>query len=182
MQVRDFDAADSVRDDLKLTWGVEIYDSDGKWECTNLGYVGPLNVHGSLQMKAPATAAVKCTMSEGQIQDLVNERTHCRRSREFGRADEIRDMLASGGVELYDKQNEWASFDGEMSGLQSTDRYSSYSPFKSNENVGFYASDSVPDGHDGEGESWEWAIDEVKVVDDEGNESFKQRKFKRMIE
>jgi cysteinyl-tRNA synthetase len=44
-------------------------------------------------------------MLEGEIQSLIDERQEARRRREFGRADEIRDELASRGIVLEDTKD-----------------------------------------------------------------------------
>ena len=105
---------------------MEIYDHKGLWEGPG-GLVGPLNKVANPNDKAPATKQVACKFSKEEVQDLIEERTNARRGRDFERADEIRDLLASSGVELYDKLNEWATYDGSMSGLQSTDFYTGFS-------------------------------------------------------
>ena len=65
--------------------------------------------------------AVPTTLSKQEIEKLVYQRTVERRARNWAEADAIRDELAEKGVELFDKANEWRTFDGEMRGIQSQD-------------------------------------------------------------
>lgn len=124
-KVRDYKSADEVRDRLRVEYEVEIFDHKGIWEGPG-GTVGPLNKFANPQDKAPPTRQVKCPFSKEEIQDYVDQRTMARRDRDFGKADDLRNMLADNGIELYDKLNEWATYDGSMSGLQSTDFYTGY--------------------------------------------------------
>ena len=62
---------------------------------------------------------IPCTLSVDEIQTLIDERTVARRRRNFEIADEIRDELASKGVEVVDKENIWRTFDRSLSGMQS---------------------------------------------------------------
>jgi hypothetical protein len=159
-KARDFEQADALRDRLRFDYAVEIYDHKGLWEGPG-GLAGPMNLMASPNFKAPPTKEVACKYSKEEVQDLVYERTAARRSRDFDRADEIRNLLADNGVELYDKINEWASFDGAMSGLQSTDGY--YGGNNSSHN---YSST-----YDSAGEE----SDTIKTVDEHGEVKFKVR-------
>ena len=63
---------------------------------------------------------------------MVVKRTAARRTRQFQVADDIRDELARVGVELFDKVNEWRTYDGQMRGIQSED-FEKYEVKKDNE-------------------------------------------------
>ena len=156
-KIRDYSSADDIRDRLRFNYKVEIYDHKGMWEGPG-GLVGPLNKFASPQDKAPATKQVACSLSKEEVRKYVEQRTIARRGRNFDEADNIRNMLAENGVELYDKLNEWATYDGRMSGLQSTDFY-----------TGFGSEGSPEDANDGQ--------DTIKVEDPvTGNVTFKTRK------
>jgi cysteinyl-tRNA synthetase len=159
-KARDFEQADALRDRLRFDYAVEIYDHKGLWEGPG-GLAGPMNLMASPNFKAPPTKEVACKYNKEEVQDLVYERTAARRSRDFDRADDIRNLLADNGVELYDKINEWASFDGAMSGLQSTDGYYGGNNFSHN-----YSST-----YDSTGEE----SDTIKTVDEHGEVKFKVR-------
>merc|ERR1719277_1062722 len=47
------------------------------------------------------------SVSEGRIQDLVDERQQCRRDRNFDEADKIRDELRDMGVRVNDTDLTW---------------------------------------------------------------------------
>lgn len=114
---RDFDKADSIRAELEGTYGVKLYDRDGRWQDSE----GRVGFYQELH-KAPSVKVVSSTsLTREQIQVLVDNRTKARRARNFQLADELRDELAESGVELFDKMNSWTSVDGKWEGLQSTD-------------------------------------------------------------
>jgi cysteinyl-tRNA synthetase len=66
--------------------------------------------------------AVDCQLTYEQVMDAVIKRTNARRTRQFQAADDIRNDLARQGIELFDKVNEWRSFDGSMRGIQVRER------------------------------------------------------------
>lgn len=108
------------------------------------GTTGPLNsqrqvskypaamFEGSLEMPVTPANAIPTTLTQKQIEELVYRRTVERRARNWAEADAIRDELAEKGVELFDKANEWRTFDGEMRGIQSQD-FDSYNVQKDRE-------------------------------------------------
>ena len=114
---RNYAEADAIKEELRVSYRVEIFDRSGEWRDEN-GRYGRFGV---------ATAVIRnhdpqSSLSRDEIQDMVDQRTLLRRERNFSAADEIRDKLLSHGVELFDKLNEWETFDGSLRGLQSRDR------------------------------------------------------------
>ena len=136
---RDYDGADIVRAKLEDELGVMIYDFKNEWVAPD-GSKGPLNSrrqvasmhNGALEIPVRPAEAVPTTLTKEEINDLCQRRTVARRARRWNDADDIRDELAEKGVELFDKANEWRTFDGEMRGVQSAD-YDSYSVEKDRE-------------------------------------------------
>ena len=114
---RDFEKADTIRAELEGTYGVKLFDRDGRWQDSE----GRVGFYQELH-KAPKVKVVSSTsLSREQIQLLVDNRTKARRARNFQLADELRDELAASGVELFDKMNSWQSVDGKWEGSQSAD-------------------------------------------------------------
>ena len=114
---RSFAEADAIKEELLSRFGVEIFDRSGEWKDRE-GRYGRFGVTAKVSIRP----GVKPALSREEIQSLVDQRTMLRRERNFVAADEIRDELVSQGVELYDKLNEWATLDGRLRGMQSTDR------------------------------------------------------------
>lgn len=125
-RVRDFRTADAIKKDL-MEGGIQLFDRDNKWQA----YDGSLEGVQSKDFKGGSrnretgensyyrTEPIQCTLSVDEIQELVDERTVARRRRNFDIADEIREELASKGVEMVDKENIWRTFDRSLSGMQS---------------------------------------------------------------
>ena len=116
---KDYPAADAVRQELMNDYNVEIYDKTGEWRDEDGRYGKFVST-----IKAAKVSTGDCPLSKEEIQARVRERTLARRARKYALADEIRDELASFGVELFDKLNEWETSDGKMKGMQSYDRES----------------------------------------------------------
>lgn len=116
-RVRDFRQADEIRENLKQSFNVDVDDRTGEWRDGDDRY-GVFNSNSN----SPKPTGTECLLSFEEVQKLVDERTQCRRMRDFARADEIRDYLTVSGVELFDKLNDWITIDKKMSGVQSTDR------------------------------------------------------------
>ena len=118
---RDYDKADEIRDDLEVKFGVSLFDRDGRWTDTQgrTGYYTQLNK--APKVVRPAGAASATTLSREEIQALIAERTKARRARNFQLADDLRQQLADGGIELFDQLNTWQSADGKLEGQQSED-------------------------------------------------------------
>lgn len=114
---RSFAEADAIKEELLSRFGVEIFDRSGEWKDRE-GRYGRIGVTAKVSIRP----GVKPALSREEIQSLVDQRTMLRRERNFVAADEIRDELVSQSVELYDKLNEWATLDGRLRGMQSTDR------------------------------------------------------------
>ena len=85
----------------------------GIWKSTN-GRSGRLANREEL-------SETPCSLSQEEAQRLVDSRTLARRNRDFSLADDIRTELTLGGVELFDRDNSWRSFDSSISGKQSQD-------------------------------------------------------------
>ena len=124
---RDYDGADAIREELRTIFRVEIYDklgewvaADGRWGLSNRKR-GAGSEDGVPMMAKIQIDAKPCSLTYDQVMDMVVKRTNARRTRQFQVADDIRDELARVGVELFDKVNEWRTFDGQMRGIQSED-------------------------------------------------------------
>ena len=126
-RVRDFKTADAIKREL-MEGGIQLFDKENRWQA----YDGSIQGMQSTDFKGGTgkgrnvgensyyrTEPVPCTLSFDEIQKLIDERTVARRRRNFAIADEIRDELASKGVEVVDKENIWRTFDRSMSGMQS---------------------------------------------------------------
>jgi len=127
---RDYDEADAVREQLKIIFNVEINDRLGEWSSPD-GRWGLLNKRQGLpgEEQEVAADAIVNPYTREQIQEMVNNRTVARRTRNFPTADDIRDELSDNGVEMFDKVNEWRTCDGTMRGFQSED-FETYSTEK----------------------------------------------------
>ena len=135
---RDYDGADAIREELRTIYRVEIYDklgewvaADGRWGLSNRKR-GAGSEDGVPVLAKIAGDAKPCTLSYEQVMDMVVKRTTARRTRQFQVADDIRDELSRMGVELFDKVNEWRTYDGVMRGIQSED-FEKYEVKKDNE-------------------------------------------------
>jgi len=109
----DYISADSIKMKLEDDFGVEIFDSLGIWKSSS-GLCGSLTPESELN-------TIPCSLTFEKAQELVNNRTKARRNRDFKLADEIRVELTLGGVGLDDRKNMWRSYDGTLSGSQSSD-------------------------------------------------------------
>lgn len=127
---RDYDGADAIREELRTIYRVEIYDKLGEWVAADgrWGLSNRKRGAGATEDGVPIMAKVQsqgdaqpCTLTYEQIMDLVIKRTTARRTRQFQVADDIRNELARVGVEMFDKVNEWRTFDGLLRGIQSED-------------------------------------------------------------
>ena len=95
--------------------GIQLFDRDNKWQA----YDGSIQGVQSKDFKGGSrnrnsegnsyyrTEPIQCTLSVEEIQTLIDQRTVARRRRNFDIADEIREELASKGVEVVDKENIW---------------------------------------------------------------------------
>ena len=136
---RDYDGADAIREELRTIYRVEIYDklgewvaADGRWGLSNRKRGAGATEDGIPVMAKIQGDAKPCTLTYEQVMDMVVKRTTARRTRQFQVADDIRDELARVGVELFDKVNEWRTYDGQMRGIQSED-FEKYEVKKDNE-------------------------------------------------
>jgi len=99
-QSRQFDKSDAIREELR-NMGVELYDKEKEWRCRD-GRRGTLFTAGPME----------CMLADHEIQDRINQREDARRSKDWGRADMLRDDLRAHGVELDDKHSSWATSSG----------------------------------------------------------------------
>mmetsp|Transcript_35685 Transcript_35685/g.33829 ORF Transcript_35685/g.33829 Transcript_35685/m.33829 type:complete len:446 (-) Transcript_35685:99-1436(-) len=136
---RDYDGADAIREELRTIFRVEIYDklgewvaADGRWGLSNRKRGAGSEDGVPVLAKIQQADAVACSLTYDQIMDLVIKRTNARRNRQFQEADDLRNELARVGVELFDKVNEWRTYDNTLRGLQSED-FSKYEVKKDNE-------------------------------------------------
>jgi len=92
---REFDAADSIRDDLEARYDVRIDDRSSEWRIETDEYHGAST--GSLSDEDIAF-----------VNDKIKERFQCKRDRDYDSADAIRDELQdSFGVVIDDRTKEW---------------------------------------------------------------------------
>jgi hypothetical protein len=125
---RDYEGADAIREELRTIYRVEIYDklgewvaADGRWGLSNRKRGAGASEDGVPIMAKVQGDAKPCALTYEEIMDLVIKRTTARRTRQFQVADDIRNELARVGVEMFDKVNEWRTFDGLLRGIQSED-------------------------------------------------------------
>ena len=69
---------------------------------------------GATSASAPGAATgfkrrgdMKAPVDEAKVQELITKRQEIQRSRDYEKADAIRDELRAMGVDVFDKQNEW---------------------------------------------------------------------------
>lgn len=99
-QARRFAESDGIREQLR-SMGVELYDKEREWRA-NDGRRGVLFTAG----------AVQCSLSDYEITALVASREDARTTKDFSRADNVRDDLRRSGVELDDKTRTWRTGNG----------------------------------------------------------------------
>lgn len=109
----DFITADKIKAQLDEEYQVEVFDSLGIWK-------GPRGITGRVASKEDIIST-PCKISQEEAQALIDSRTKARRNRDFDLADSIRVELTVAGIEVVDKENKWRSFDGSISGIQSSD-------------------------------------------------------------
>jgi len=101
-QARRFAESDAIREELR-TMGVELYDKEKEWRCRD-GRRGVLFTAGPQE----------CMFTDQEIVERINDREQARKSKEWERADIIRDELRRAGVELDDKEMCWRTASGRM--------------------------------------------------------------------
>jgi len=99
-QSRQFDKSDAIREELRQM-GVELYDKEKEWRARD-GRRGALFTAGPQE----------CMLNDTEIQDRINQREESRRTKDWGRADMLRDDLRANGVELDDKESVWRTATG----------------------------------------------------------------------
>lgn len=81
--------------------GVELFDKEKEWRCRD-------GRRGMLFTAGPS----ECVLSDYEIQDRIAQREDARKSKDWGRADSLRDELRRNGVELDDKDMVWRTSSG----------------------------------------------------------------------
>jgi len=99
-QARRFADSDAIREELRKL-GVELYDKEKEWRASD-GRRGRLFTAG----------AVECPLGDEDILDRVRQREEARRTKDWSRADVIRDELRTFGVELDDRHSGWRTATG----------------------------------------------------------------------
>eukprot|EP00933_Yihiella_yeosuensis_P043016 TRINITY_DN37718_c0_g1_i1.p1 TRINITY_DN37718_c0_g1~~TRINITY_DN37718_c0_g1_i1.p1 ORF type:complete len:365 (+),score=68.21 TRINITY_DN37718_c0_g1_i1:93-1187(+) len=99
-QARNFQESDAIREELR-NMGVDLFDKEKEWRSRD-------GRRGTLFTAGPS----ECPLSDMEIQDRIQQREEARRSKDFGRADSIRDELRSLGVEVNDKESLWRTSSG----------------------------------------------------------------------
>ena len=128
----DYRTADRIFETLLHDYGVTIHDRENEWFTHKYGLLGPCNIYDDVynldndndndnddNEKIPQIK--KTSLSFDEIQELVNQRTIARRSRNYSEADRIRTLLTLEGIKLIDSENSWLSSDGKLKGIQSND-------------------------------------------------------------
>ena len=118
--------ADSIRDHLRTSFGVEIDDAALLWSASpdaNFGggersqisnrqnrgsRFGP-NGHDYKRTGGPMHAS--CKLSENEIHSLLAERLQCKLDRNYKKADNIQHMMWDSGVRIHDGRRQWR-YDG----------------------------------------------------------------------
>lgn len=102
---RDFDAADSLRDDLARNHGVVVDDGSRLWSA---GGRFPGRDHAPYE-QSRLSERVDDSQLESLLQKAVEERAVAKMAHNYDRADALRDGLARKyGVVIDDKQREWS--------------------------------------------------------------------------
>jgi len=99
-QARRFSESDAIREELRAM-GIELFDKEREWRSHD-------GRRGTLFTAGPA----ECTLSDEEIQSMVQEREDSRSTKEWERADAMRDHLRQLGVELNDKESVWRTSSG----------------------------------------------------------------------
>lgn len=101
-QQRRFAESDAIREELR-SMGVELYDKEKEWRARD-------GRRGTLFTAGPS----ECPLSDSEIQDRIREREDARKSKDWDRADTLRDELRRLGVELDDKESVWRTNSGRV--------------------------------------------------------------------
>ena len=100
-KIKNYEEADAIRDALKAEHGVVLDDRSREWRVQNAGYAMAGN-------SAPLDDATKA-----EVEALVKERSQCKRDKDYGAADAIRDRLkADFDVDVDDRVREWCAGGG----------------------------------------------------------------------
>ena len=111
---RDFNLADQIRDQLKNTMGVEVYDKDKLWRVGGRpgmggsmgGGGGGFGGGGIAPYRRDDDGSVPCPDIE-RVTALLAQRQQAKLNRDFQTADVIRDQLKSLNVEIDDPSRTW---------------------------------------------------------------------------
>jgi cysteinyl-tRNA synthetase len=116
--VRNYEAADTIRKKLNDV-GVYVLDKRKEWRADGLMFDYGAQKYNGLEngelassehhyIQSPGAGPIQCpTLTWDEIHKLLEERHRARITRDFARADQIRDHLASEGVTINDKTKEW---------------------------------------------------------------------------
>jgi cysteinyl-tRNA synthetase len=119
--VRNYEAADTIRKKLNDA-AVYVLDKRKEWRADGLLFDYGVQKYNGLErdetvargssehhyIQTPGAGPIQCpTLSSDEIHKLLEERHRARISRDFARADQIREELTSEGVTINDKTKEW---------------------------------------------------------------------------
>jgi cysteinyl-tRNA synthetase len=118
---RNYEAADSIRKKLNDV-GVFVLDKRKEWRADGLMFDNGVQKYNGVDngetaarassdhhyIISPGAGPIQCpTLTSDEIHKLLEERHRARMTRDFARADQIRDHLTSEGVTINDKTREW---------------------------------------------------------------------------
>lgn len=119
-QSRRFSESDAIREQLR-SMGVELYDKEREWRSRD-GRRGELFTAGP----------VGCSLSDAEIHEYIVQREDARTTKDWSKADSLRDELRRQGVELDDRSRSWRTSTG-RSGTYSGHTHSSASTLSETE-------------------------------------------------
>lgn len=106
-KAKDWSDADNLRRKLK-DMNVSIHDKEKVWIASGMGLVGLIPEWGGSSSEPKLPSRIP---QEG-VNKLIRERENSRASKDWARADQIRDVLKQVGITFHDKQGTWKSLDG----------------------------------------------------------------------
>jgi hypothetical protein len=107
-RVRDFDRADTIRDDLRKIHGVFLNDRERTW-ATNSSVTSGFGPTGHVYQLCDDAGPSISPLSDDEIHKLIAERWQCKLNRDFARADELRKELETNDVSIDDANKLWRS-------------------------------------------------------------------------
>ena len=103
-RARNFQLADDLREELKLDFDVEVNDRMRQWSVGGDFGAPPPSTVSNYRAASPEAAALE---NYSEIEALVEERRQARMSRDFKRADDIRESLKLQNIFIDDRLNSW---------------------------------------------------------------------------